>query len=57
MTKDTVLQIRISTEEKAEIVKLADALGVKLSDIVRAGIRFMNDNPRIARAEVKNETP
>jgi antitoxin component of RelBE/YafQ-DinJ toxin-antitoxin module len=54
MAKKEWLQIRVGTKEKAQARKLADDLRVDMSQLVRASLRFLDENRQVAKALLGN---
>ncbi len=53
MTKNELIQIRISPEEKKKIKALAERHKTNISQVLLAGTRFLLSNEEIAKALLK----
>jgi len=55
MKQNAEIHIRITKEEKQTAQQLADKFKVGISDVVRAGIRFLDRNQAVAKAELRDD--
>jgi hypothetical protein len=54
MTKDTVIQIRISNRDKADLNELSEMLGTTQSELLRAAIDNLTRAPGLAQVVLNN---